>query len=96
MAVESQLRPQGLGEGGWPTTRLLQLATQQRQQPQQQPGGGAAAGGSGGDGGAGSYGHGSEGLLLRYLPANPNPSNTNSAIHFLCQVRSCPRGAGAR
>lgn len=26
---------------------------------------------------------------LRYLPANPNPRNSNSAVFFLCQVRSC-------
>ncbi|EFJ44956.1 hypothetical protein VOLCADRAFT_94765 [Volvox carteri f. nagariensis] len=38
--------------------------------------------GSGVRGGGGVCGP----VLWRYVPANPNPSNTNSAVFFLCQV----------
>ena len=91
--MEQQLRPSGLGEGGWPATQVVQLRGPHApaQLPPPAP---ASCGGGGSLAAAGSVGQSQQqqqqqaagGLALRYLPRNPNPANSNSAIHFLCQV----------
>ncbi len=94
--VRDALRPQGAPQGG-----ALPQVTVLRVQRLRGDGAAAAESGGNGDGDAGGAAGApkrqrtgaeeqeeveEEGVLLRYVVDNPNPSNGNSAIVYLCQV----------